>query len=287
MKVEYFNSEEASRILGVNVSTIKRWTEEGKLNCTKTAGGHRKFLLSHLVQFLENNQTKVTKAQIFPMEKPDDLEISKSIFKQDYIELIRQFQQYALTANRQQLVKILKGLYISQIPLHGIYDNLITPVLWNIGKMWEEKLISVNEEHFATQAIRDGIIRLQGQVHIDQTPKGIVICATLPGEWHDLSIKMVDHILELRGYKVIFSGQNTPVENFAQIFELYLPRRFYISSTFIENKEHSQEQFNILANLCQKYGVELIVGGRGFLTISSAHPAVTCEMSTFKEISEY
>ena len=38
-EVQFFNSLEAAKILGVNVSSIKRWTEEGKLECVKTAGG--------------------------------------------------------------------------------------------------------------------------------------------------------------------------------------------------------------------------------------------------------
>ena len=29
--IEYYNSQEAARILGVNVSTIKRWTDDGQL----------------------------------------------------------------------------------------------------------------------------------------------------------------------------------------------------------------------------------------------------------------
>ncbi|MCB0298451.1 MAG: helix-turn-helix domain-containing protein, partial [Calditrichaeota bacterium] len=46
--IQHFNSQEAAKILGVNVSTIKRWTDEGKLQCIKSVGGHRKFLMDHL-----------------------------------------------------------------------------------------------------------------------------------------------------------------------------------------------------------------------------------------------
>ena len=50
--INYFNSVEAARILGVNVSSIKRWTDEGTLECVKTGGGHRKFTLQHLANYL-------------------------------------------------------------------------------------------------------------------------------------------------------------------------------------------------------------------------------------------
>ena len=37
---EIYIIKDASEILGVNISTLKRWTDNGTLKCTKTAGGH-------------------------------------------------------------------------------------------------------------------------------------------------------------------------------------------------------------------------------------------------------
>ena len=37
-----YNSNQVAELIGVNVSTIKRWTDTGKLNCIKSAGGHQK-----------------------------------------------------------------------------------------------------------------------------------------------------------------------------------------------------------------------------------------------------
>ena len=59
--VNYLNSEEAAKVLGVNVSSIKRWTDEGKLECIRTVGGHRKFLMNHLANFAEKNKKKSSK----------------------------------------------------------------------------------------------------------------------------------------------------------------------------------------------------------------------------------
>ncbi len=68
-EIQYYNSDEAAKILGVNVSTIKRWTEEGRLSCIKTAGGHRKFLMEHLAAFLETNKKKTEKLNCSPLNQ--------------------------------------------------------------------------------------------------------------------------------------------------------------------------------------------------------------------------
>ena len=72
-EMQYYNSQEAAKILGVNVSTIKRWTDDGKLKCIKTAGGHRKFIMKQLSEFLEKNRKKTSKINLFPLENETDL----------------------------------------------------------------------------------------------------------------------------------------------------------------------------------------------------------------------
>ena len=50
-----FNSDELANILGVNVSTVKRWADSGKIDCVKTKGGHRKFHIQHLRTLIKSD----------------------------------------------------------------------------------------------------------------------------------------------------------------------------------------------------------------------------------------
>jgi len=47
---------EASLILNVSKATLRRYTDQGKLRCTRTAGGHRRFRLSDLLELVEGGQ---------------------------------------------------------------------------------------------------------------------------------------------------------------------------------------------------------------------------------------
>ena len=42
------STKKAADIFNVNVSTIKRWSDNGILKCRKTAGGHRKFSIEDI-----------------------------------------------------------------------------------------------------------------------------------------------------------------------------------------------------------------------------------------------
>ena len=46
--MRFLSSNDVAEILGINISTLKRWTENGTIGCSKTAGGHRKFTMQHV-----------------------------------------------------------------------------------------------------------------------------------------------------------------------------------------------------------------------------------------------
>jgi len=280
----YFNSIEAANVLNVNVSTIKRWTQEGKLKCVKTAGGHRKFTMQHLAEFLESNKTKISKANLYPVENEDDLNISSHVLKRDYEFLIQHTLEQALQCNRDNVQRVLNGFYMGQIPLYEIYDKLVTPVMHRVGELWESGSIGVAEEHFSTQTIRDCLIRLQGSLHLPSGNNGSAFCLIMSSELHDIALKMVDHVLELRGVKVYYSGQMTPSIKIEQVFKKYRMDRVYISSTVVENQNLAQAEFDKICYISAENNSRVYVGGRGFDVIDYSHPAVEKRLKSYEDL---
>ncbi len=283
----YFNSEDAAKILGVNGSTIKRWTESGILECIKTAGGHRKFLMTHLASFVEKNKKKHSKVNLFTLESEQDIEISYRILRGDYRFLNKYVLEQSLICNREQIQQVFNGLYLGQYPLHQIYDLIVTPVLHQVGYLWEENKLSVIQEHLASQAIRDCITRLQGIIRIPEHREEKALCLTPSKELHDIPLKMVDHILEARGFTILYTGQLTPVERIEETFATYKPNRLYISSTNMNDRAELQNDINQICDIAHAHNCDVYVGGRSFDVIDFGHQAIRRRLYTFEEVYKY
>jgi excisionase family DNA binding protein len=50
--MEFYSTAELARLLNVNASTVKRWANSGRLHCYKTIGGHRRFSLKQVREFI-------------------------------------------------------------------------------------------------------------------------------------------------------------------------------------------------------------------------------------------
>jgi len=286
-EINFLSSQEAAKVLGVNVSSIKRWTDEGKLECIQTIGGHRKFQMDHLGNFLDKNKKKASKVSVFKVENSKDLDLNYQILKGNFDYLESYIIAQAVKSNRDSVQQVLTGLYLGQYPLHKIYDKLLTPVLHEIGKRWATNKLTVTEEHIATQIIRDAVIRLQGIIRIPKKKNKNVLCLNLSSELHDISLKMVQNLLELRGFKTFYSGQKTPFFDLEQLFTKIKTNRLYIASTVIENFKNDQHEVNLIFDLCKNHSVDVFVGGTGFEKLDYSHPVVIRRLYTFEDVNTY
>jgi excisionase family DNA binding protein len=54
---EWLSSTEASKLLGIHQTTLRRWADAGDIPCFRTPGGHRRFKAADLVAWMEGRQS--------------------------------------------------------------------------------------------------------------------------------------------------------------------------------------------------------------------------------------
>jgi predicted site-specific integrase-resolvase len=72
---------EAAKIKGVSASTLRRWEAEGKLIPERTANGHRRYDLAHLLGLKPNGALTIAYARVSSHNQKDDLDRQKQVLE--------------------------------------------------------------------------------------------------------------------------------------------------------------------------------------------------------------
>jgi methanogenic corrinoid protein MtbC1 len=122
------------------------------------------------------------------------------------LETIRAF-------DRVGLVGALRTNWARLGPLRFL-EECASALLFEVGKGWEEGRLHIRHEHFASECVFD-VLREIREPFDRQAIGPRVALATLPGDLHEGGLLMAATVLAIRGYRVLYLGPDTPVEQIA------------------------------------------------------------------------
>lgn len=154
------------------------------------------------------------------------------------------------------------------LSLYSVEDvcmQVMQPVLVQIGEAWLTSEISVAVEHFASSFIR---ARLENIFHNSPYnlygPFAIVACA--PDELHELGAMFLSIFLRRSGFRVVYLGQNVPLDSLMGMVHALKPDAVCVSSTRADTAAALYNLRELLDEMAQKEGHAplLAYGGRVF-----------------------
>ncbi len=102
-----------------------------------------------------------------------------------------------------------------------IMRSLFLPALREIGQLWERGLLSIAQEHFASNLIRQRLGGLARGWEDGIGPRAILACP--PDEEHDIPLMMLGIALGNRGWRVTYLGARTPAADLVGAVENITP----------------------------------------------------------------
>lgn len=159
----------------------------------------------------------------------------------------------------------------------ALAEELVAPVLVEVGERWVRGELSVAQEHLVTHAVRSKLLQL-----FERLPRGDgarVLCATLPGDEHEVGLLMAALRFREAGWQVTFLGANTPVEEIGRMGQALHPVTVALSCTQQVSEAEVLRRVLAVRELLP-LNTRVVVGGRGALPHASALSRVDVTVAT-------
>lgn len=211
-----------------------------------------------------------------PVEYRDDTKIlafvaAFSSYQEERKTLVSKIQEEMFAQLTNCNVAGLVDIYEKYSRLFGLtefYDNLLKPVMYRIGDLWQQDQLDVATEHASTNTAISLIKIINERLTVRTTEAGTsseykaVIC-TPDGELHGLACNMIESLLLNKGFKVYNISTSIPTDYIVDYIGDLQPDIIFISITLVENIRSAER---LVQQIHAKYNNKLpvVVGGSAF-----------------------
>jgi methanogenic corrinoid protein MtbC1 len=148
--------------------------------------------------------------------------------------------------------------------LKHFYIDVVCPVMYRVGLLWEKNEISVAEEHLATAIVGRITAALYPLFANVDVCRGKAVVTAGPNEFHELGARMLADFLEMEGWDVTYLGANTPKEELLAILKLQKPFMVALSVATVFNLDNARQAIEMIKSAPETRNIKIMVGGLAF-----------------------
>lgn len=152
--------------------------------------------------------------------------------------------------------------HVDALPLERAIDEVLRPLLREIGRRWAHGEVNVAQEHFASGYLREWLFANFRRLDGGPAHGPRVACGTIAGETHDIGVLMVALRFALRGWNVIWLGPDLPVGDLCAFLTERAPRLICLSVMRAETA-HGVLEYARQVRACARAETRVVVGGEG------------------------
>jgi MerR family transcriptional regulator, light-induced transcriptional regulator len=276
--MQAFNSElflttsEVADLLGVHPSTVKRWTDASELDSEKTGGGHRRIYLQAVLDFARARGVETYLEAFSPFESHVWLAVRDAIRHDDFRRIQSLAMGWLVRGYPRRITALLHHLGTREdLRFARVCDGAIQPFMEEVGTSWRDGRLRIGEEHMATQAVMEALVRLSTGFesrprsdHEDSGSRaGVALVGAMSGDQHHLGAMCARLLLEARGWQVHYLGADTPAEEFAAFQRARRAELICISFSPPASAAHMRRSLDVLAEFYRSaMPYDLVFGGR-------------------------
>jgi excisionase family DNA binding protein len=279
-----FTTNDVANILRVDKSTIKRWTDEGKLKCFRTPGGHRKFHSEDVYDFMSANNYDNQSLQSLPRMMSDEMIIRSIVHKHEYNVLHSVCFSAAIKGKKDEILTLFSEIIAAGMQLSAMLEHIVKPTTKKLEHLVTLEKLSVSEFHLAMNVLTSAIIQLNDIAKKSPRNHKTIVCASIENGMNETELASVITLLEVNGYTTMNLGTGISADAINQFLTRTKPFAVCLYTSFSSNKDMLLNETAKVAESARSNGSHCIVGGGAFSTVAVKKIEYVTYCASFTEI---
>lgn len=258
--------------LGVSESSLKRWCDGGKIEVTKTAGGHRRIPRNAVLNFARDHQFEIANPELIGLPKlTRSSQVDLETARDDLLEML-------IAGNESHCRRILIELYLAGFRISRIGDEVISPVFQEIGHLWECSSLEIYQERLSCEICSRSLMQLRSMLRRPSEQAPLAIGGTPEDDPYALPTALVEMVITQNDYKAVSLGSRIPWDSLIAAALKMQPGLMWFSVSYLEDQTAFLRGFRKLADTLDGK-VPIIAGGQGLSEelLSHMQPVVHCD----------
>ena len=230
-----------------------KWNSEKKIPIQKTIkylGKTSNIILSDIPDEYRNSSSVVT---FLGSNKNNDL-----ANREKYIKKIKKnFFDLLIHGEIDEVYRIYKE-FTKDNTLSTFYQNILRPVLYTIGDMWDSKKLDVGDEHIASNTVLRLLEIIKKEMRPRITKEKTILICTPYSENHIIPCLMLETFLSIRGYEIINLAPSVPMISILNQIQSKKPDLVLISITLVDHLQSAKRMIDKI----KKTKTPILVGGQ-------------------------
>ena len=273
---DYLSIGELASMTGVGVHTLRMWEKRyGSPHSQRLSSGHRRYpkdevpRLRAIASALKSGY-RASKVVTATLE-----ELQSLMGLKPFADTRPGTNEEELPSNEMLIEKWVQWVqvYNDDFLINGFHDqwgrhgalNFIlyfaVPMLERVGKGWETGELDISQEHFTSECLVGFLSEKWRQLNIRKEGPAVLI-TTLPGEPYSLGILMCAVVTSVTSSKVIYLGNDNPLEEIISTAENYKPEFIAMSISHVFDYKTAEILLKKLRKNINK-NISLVTGGKG------------------------
>ena len=274
-------TKELAAAVGASESSMRRWTDSGAIQTSRTVGGHRRIPVSEAIRFIRETHSALVRPDILglgPIDRASGIAAEPDAGAGRLFDALNEGDATSARA-------IVLGQFLAGASLAAIFDGPLGGAMRRVGELWQHGPSGILVEHRASDIAVQIISELRRLLPPAGESAPVAVGGAPQGDPYLLPSMMAAAVMVEAGYRDVNFGPQTPVHLLAEAAEAQAARIVWLSVS-VEGHALGND-VEALAQRLRARDAQLVVGGRHASDVAPRPAANVHVLQTMSELAAF